>query len=138
VITIILFINITTMKLGSGILKHSIQDSKDENFHFYNSLVLTDKLAFQRTHFKKRPPDIPRLYQHDTVSDDHESLPLHNRSNDQNNELLKIGILIATNACTKEISQASIYSGASCCVTPCIDDFIHQPTLIQNTTLKGI
>jgi hypothetical protein len=55
----------------------------------------------------------------------------------QSNELLKIAILIATNACTKETSHAIIDS-ASCCVTPYIEDFIHQPTPIQNTTLKGI
>jgi hypothetical protein len=53
-------------------------------------------------------------------------------------ELLKIAILIATNACTKETSHAIIDSGASCCVTPYIEDFIHQPTPIQNNTLKGI
>jgi hypothetical protein len=56
----------------------------------------------------------------------------------QNNELLKIAILIATHACTNETSHAIIDSGASCCVTPYIEDFIHQPTPIQNTTLKGI
>jgi hypothetical protein len=39
------------MNLGSGILKSSIQHLLDENFHFYNSLVLTDDLTFQRTHF---------------------------------------------------------------------------------------
>jgi hypothetical protein len=98
------------MKLGSVILKHSIQDWKEENVHVCNSLVLTDDMAFQRTHFKKRPPNIPRMYQHDTASDDHEDY----RSNDQNNELLKIAILIATNACTKEISQAIIDYGESC------------------------
>jgi hypothetical protein len=89
------------MKLGSVILKHSIQNLKDEDFHFYNSLVLTDDLAFQRTHFRKTPPNIPRLYQQDTASDDHKDLPLKKRLNDQNIELLKIAILIATNACTK-------------------------------------
>jgi hypothetical protein len=56
----------------------------------------------------------------------------------QNNELLKIATPIATKACTKETAQAIIDSGASCCVTPYIEDFIHQPTPIQNTTLKGI
>jgi hypothetical protein len=35
------------MKLGNGILKTSIQDLSDEHFHFYNSIVLTDDLAFQ-------------------------------------------------------------------------------------------
>jgi hypothetical protein len=126
------------MKISSGILKHSIQNLKDEDFHFYNSLVLTDDLAFQHTHFRKTPQNIPPLYQHDTVSDTHEYLLLQNISNDQNNELLKIAILIATNSCTTEISETIIDSGASCCVTPYIDDFIHQPTLIQNTTLKCI
>jgi hypothetical protein len=51
---------------------------------------------------------------------------------------MKISILIATNTCTKETSQAIIDSGASCCVTPYIEDFIHHPTPIQNTTLKCI
>jgi hypothetical protein len=51
---------------------------------------------------------------------------------------MNIEILIATNTCTKETSHVIIDSGASCCVTPYIEDFIHQPTPIQNTTLKGI
>jgi hypothetical protein len=72
------------------------------------------------------------------ASDDTDDLPLQNRSNLKNNELLKIAILIATNACTKETSHAIIDFGASCCVTPYIGYFIHQPTLIYNTTLKGI
>jgi hypothetical protein len=126
------------MKLRNGILKISIQNLSDENFHFYNSLVLTYDLAFQQTHFRITPPNIPRLYQHDATSDDNDDLPLQNRSNLQNNELLKIAILIATNACTKETPHAIIDSGASCCVTPYIEDSIHQPTQIQNTTLKGI
>jgi hypothetical protein len=101
-------------------------------------MVVTDDLAFQRTHFRTTPTKIPRLYQHDMASDDNKDLPLQNRSTIQNNELLKIAILIATNACTEEASHAIIDSGASCCVTPYIDDVIHQPTPIQNTTLKGI
>jgi hypothetical protein len=126
------------MKLGSGILKTSIQNLSDENFQFYNSLVLTDDLAFQRTHFRITPTNIPRIYNHDTASDDNDDLPLQHRSKLHNNELLKIAILIATNTCTKETSQAIIDYGASCCVTPYMEDFIHQPTPIQNTTLKGI
>jgi hypothetical protein len=126
------------MKLSNGILKTSIQDLSDENIHFYNSLVLIDDLAFQRTHFRITPPNIPRLYQHDVASNDNNDLPLQNRSSLQNNELLKIAVLIATNACMKETSHAIIDSGASCCITPYIEDFIHQPTLIQNTTVKGI
>jgi hypothetical protein len=124
--------------LGSGILKTSIQNLSDENLHFYNSLVLTDDLVFKLTHFQITPPNIPRIYNHDTASDDNDDLPLQHRSNLQNNELLKIAILIATNTCTRETSHAIIDSGASCCVTPYIEDFIHQPTPIQNTTLKGI
>jgi hypothetical protein len=128
----------TNMKLGSGILKTSIQNFSDENFHFYYSLVLTDDLAFQRTHFRITPLNIPRIYNHDTVSDDNDNLPLQYRSNLQNHDLLKISILIATNTCTKETSHTIIDSGAPCCVTPYIEDFIHQPTPIQNTTLKLI
>jgi hypothetical protein len=91
------------MKLGSGILKTSIQHLSDENFHyFYSSLVLTDDLAFQRTHFRITPPNIPRIYNHDTASDDNDDLPLQHQSNLQNHELLKIAILIATNTCTKD------------------------------------
>jgi hypothetical protein len=126
------------MKLGNGILKASIQNLTDKKCHFQNSLVLTDDLAFQRTHFRITPLNIPRLYQHDATSDDNDDLPLKNRSNLQNNELLKIAILIATNACTIETSHAIIDSCVSCCFTPYIEDFIHKPTPIQNTTLKGI
>jgi hypothetical protein len=126
------------MKLGIVILKTAIQNFSDENFHFYNSLVLTDDLAFQRTHFRITPPNIQLIYNHDTTSDDNDDLPLQHRSNLQNNELLKMAILIATNTCTKETSHAIIESGASFCVTPYIEDFIHQPTPIQNTTLKVI
>jgi hypothetical protein len=119
-------------------LKHRSKTYQTKNINFYNSLVLTDDLAFQRTHFRITPPNIPRLYQHDTVSDAQGDLPLKKQSNLQNNELLKIDVLIAKNACTKETSHAIIDSGASCFVTPYIEDFIHQPTPIQNTTLKGI
>jgi hypothetical protein len=126
------------MKLGSGILKSSIQHFSDENFHFYNSLLLTDDLALQRTHFWITPPNIPCIYNHDTASDDNDDLPLKHRSDLHNHELMKIAILIATNTCTKEKSHAIIDSGASCCVTTYIEDCIHQPTPIQITTLKGI
>jgi hypothetical protein len=68
------------MKLGKGILKTSVQELLDENFHFYNSLVLTDDLAFQRTHARVTPPSIPRIYQHDTISDSTDDLPLQNQS----------------------------------------------------------
>jgi hypothetical protein len=44
------------MKLGNGILKTSIQELSDGNFHFYNSLVLTDDLARQRTPFRINHP----------------------------------------------------------------------------------
>jgi hypothetical protein len=128
----------TRMKLGNGILKTSIQDLSCENFDCYSSLVLTDDLAFQQTYFRITPPNIPRLYQHDTTYDEHDKITLQNRSRLQNNDLPKIAVLIATNACTKETSHAIIDYGASCCVIPYIEDFLHQPTQIQNTTLKGI
>jgi hypothetical protein len=63
------------MKLGSEILKTSIQHLSDENFRFYNSLLLTYNLEFQRTHFRITPPNIPRIYNHDTASDDNDDLP---------------------------------------------------------------
>jgi hypothetical protein len=83
------------MKLGNGILKTLIKNLPDENFNLYNSLVLTDDLAFQRTHFRITPKNIPGIYHHDAASDDNDDLPLQNRSNLQNNKLLKIAILIA-------------------------------------------
>jgi hypothetical protein len=46
--------------------------------------------------------------------------------------------MIATYTCFTATSQAIIDSGASCFVTPHIEEFINQPTPIQNTTLKGI
>jgi hypothetical protein len=68
------------MKLGSRILKSTVQQLSDENFHFYNSLLLTDDLAFQRTHFRITPPNIPRIYNHDASTDDTDDLPLQYRS----------------------------------------------------------
>jgi hypothetical protein len=94
------------MKLGSGILKTSIQHLSDENFHFYNSLVLTDDIAFQRTHFQITPPNIPRIYNHDTASDDNDDLPLQHRSNLQNHELLKN----SNPHCNKHMYQRNIPS----------------------------
>jgi hypothetical protein len=41
-------------------------------------------------------------------------------------------------ASTQETPQAIIDSGVSCCVTPYLEDFLIQPTPIQNTMLKGI
>jgi hypothetical protein len=70
--------------------------------------------------------------------DDNDDLPLQHRVKLHNHELMKIAILVATNTCTKETSHAIIDSGASFCVTLYMEDFIHQPTPIQNTTLKGI
>jgi hypothetical protein len=89
------------MKLGSGILKSTVQQLSDENFHFYNSLILTDDLTFQQTHFQITPPSIPRIYNHDASTDDNDDLPLQHRSKLQNHELMKIAILIPTNTCTK-------------------------------------
>jgi hypothetical protein len=126
------------MNVGSGILKSTVQQLSDENFHFYNSLVLTDGLVFQQTHFRITHPNIPRIYKHDASTDDNDDLLLQHQSNLQNHELMKIAILIATNTRTKETYHAIIDSGAACCVTPYIEDFIHQPTPIQNPTLKGI
>jgi hypothetical protein len=126
------------MKIGSGILKTSIQNLKEENFQLYNSLVLTDDLAFQRTYFRTTPTNIPCMYQHDAASDEQDDLPLQNRSTIQNNELLKIAVIIEMYTCTKETPQTLIDSGTSCCGTPYNKDFIHQPTPIQNTTLKCI
>jgi hypothetical protein len=127
------------MKLCSGIPKHTFNKADDEHFRFYNSLVLTDNIAFQRTHFRKAPTNIPRLYTPDADTDyDEEEPPLQTRTHDKNNTLLKIAILIAINTSTQEITQVVVDSGASCCVTPYLEDFLNQPTHIQNTTLKGI
>jgi hypothetical protein len=94
------------MKLCSSILKHSIQNSNDGHFHFYNSLVLTDAIAFQHTYFRNTPTN----YHHDKALKEHDDLPLQNRTNDRNNALLKIVILVASNASTQEITQAIIDS----------------------------
>jgi hypothetical protein len=72
------------MKLGSGILKSTVQHLSDEKFNFYNSLVLTDDLAFQRAHFRITPPNIPRIYNHDASTDDRDDFPLQHRSKLQN------------------------------------------------------
>jgi hypothetical protein len=69
------------MKMGSGILKSSVQHLSDEKFHFYNYLVLTDDFTFQQTHFRITPPNIPCIYNHGTATDDNEDLPLQHRSN---------------------------------------------------------
>jgi hypothetical protein len=70
------------MKLGSEILKSTVQQLSDDNFHFYKSLVLTGDLAFQRTHFRISLPNIPRIYNHDASTDDNGDLPLqHQPSN---------------------------------------------------------
>jgi hypothetical protein len=126
------------MNLGIGILKSSVQHLSDENFHFYNYLVRTDDLVFQQTHFRTTPTNIPRIYNHDTATGDNVDLPLQHRSNLQNHELMKIAIVIAKNTCTKETSHSIIDSVASCCVTPYIKDFIHQPTPIQNNNKRDI
>jgi hypothetical protein len=70
------------MKLGYGILKTLIQTLKYKNFHFNDSLVLTDDLTFQRTHFRTTPPNIPRLYHHTKQrtpqnSNTHSNEPVH-------------------------------------------------------------
>jgi hypothetical protein len=119
-------------------VQEKLTSSSNEKFHFYNSLLLTNDLASQGTHFRITPPSIPHIYNHDTESDDNDDIPLQHKSNLQKNELLKISIMIATNTCTKETSHAIIDSGESCCVTPYIKDFINQPTPIQNTILRGI
>jgi hypothetical protein len=76
----------STTKLGSGILKSTVQQLSDKNFHFYNYLVLTDDLTIQRTHFRITPPNIPHIYNHDASTDDNDNLPLQHRSklNNQN------------------------------------------------------
>jgi hypothetical protein len=125
------------MKLCPGILNHALNQANDEHFHFYNSLVLTDVIAFQRVHFRKVPKNTPHMYTPDAATNDDE-LPLQTRTNDQNNTLLKKSILIISNASTQEITQSIIDSGASHCVTPRIKDFLKRPRPKQNTTLKGI
>ena len=89
------------MKLGKGILKHTIDNCQKEKFHFYNSLVLTDDLAFQRIYFKGTPVNVPRIYWNDNAPENIDDLPLQTRSLDQNQTLLKIAILIASNAGTE-------------------------------------
>jgi hypothetical protein len=95
-------------------------------------------LHFNEHIFGSQPRTSHIYINHDASTDDKEYLPLQHQSQLQNHVLMKIAILIATNTSTKETSHSIIDSGASCCVTPYIEDFIHQPTPIQSTTLKGI
>jgi hypothetical protein len=126
------------MKVCSGILKRAlINQTVDEHFHFYNSLTLTDDIVFQRTHFRKSPTNMRRIYTPDAATDD-DKPPLQTRTHDQNNKLLKIAILIVSNTSAQEITQAILDLGALCCATPYFEDFLNQPTPIQNTTLKVI
>ena len=125
------------MKIGGGILKREINKEDEEHFTFYNSFVLTDDLAFQRKYFKKTPKGAPRIYEPEARDDDDGSdIPIQTRTKEQKITLLKIAILIASSATQDEITHAIIDSGASCCVTPYINDFIKHPKAIQNTTLK--
>jgi hypothetical protein len=89
------------MKVCSGILKQAFNKANDEHFHYYNSLVLTDDIAFQRTYFIKAPTNIPQIYTRDAATAGNgEELPLQTRTHDNNKTLLKIVILIATKAST--------------------------------------
>jgi hypothetical protein len=82
---------------------------------------------------------MPQIYIPDAINDsDEDEAPIQTRTNLQNKTLLKIAILIVMDASTQETTHAIIDSGASCCVTPYLEDFLHQPTPIQNTRLKGI
>jgi hypothetical protein len=105
-------------------LNDALHQGDDGQFHFYNSLVLTNDT------WEKYPKKNPRLYTPDAATNDDE-LPLQTRSNDQNNVMLKIDILIMSNASTQEIPQAIIDSGESCCVTPHLEDFLNRPTPIK-------
>jgi hypothetical protein len=58
-------------------------------------------------------------------------LPIQTRTTVQNKALFKIAILIAMNASAQEITQLIINSGASCCVTPYLEDFVQQPTPLK-------
>jgi hypothetical protein len=134
-----LLIKQTTMKLCSGILNQESDKAGNKKNDFYNSLMLTDDISFQRKSFTKTPICIPHIYITDAINDDDNGEPpMQTRTNIENKMLLKIAILIATNASTIEITQSIIDSGTSCCVTPHLKDFVQQPIPIQNTTLKGI
>jgi hypothetical protein len=63
--------------------------------------------------------------------DDDKEPPIQTRTTGQNKTLLKIATLIAMNASAQEIRQAIIDSGASCCVTPHLEDVLQQPTIHQ-------
>jgi hypothetical protein len=87
------------MKICSGILKHALNQANDEQVHFHNSPVLADNIAFQRTDFRKIQNNAPHLYKPSEAAHD-DDLILQTRTNDQNKTLLKIAILIASNALT--------------------------------------
>jgi hypothetical protein len=57
------------MKLCSGVLHQQCGKADNGHFHFYNSLVLTDDIAFQRKYFKKTPKVMPHNYIPDAIND---------------------------------------------------------------------
>jgi hypothetical protein len=112
---------------------------ENELFHFYNSPLLTDDIAYQWKYLKKTPKGMPQIYIPDAIDDhDEDETQIQTRKNLQNKTLLKIAVLIATNAATQATPQAIIDSGASCCVTAYLEDFIIQAPPVQNITLKVI
>jgi hypothetical protein len=132
-------INKHAMKLCSNIIFQESANAENEHFHFHNSLLCTDDIAFQQKYFKKTPKRMPQIYIPDVIKDNKEDEALNQtRKNLQNKSLLKIAVLIAMKAKTPETTQAIIDSGASCCVTPYLENFLIQPTPIHNTTLKEI
>jgi hypothetical protein len=127
------------MKLSSNIILRESAQAENAQFHFYNSLVLTDDTAFQRKYFKKTPKGMPQIYIPDAIGDsDDDEAPIQTRLILQNKTLLKIAILFATHGLAHETTQAIINSGAPCCVTPYLEDILIPPAPIQNTTLNEI
>jgi hypothetical protein len=83
------------MKLCSKFILQESASVENEHFHFCNSLVLTDDIAYQRKYFKKTPKGMPQIYIPDAIDDnDEDEAPIQTRTNLQNKTLLEIAVLI--------------------------------------------
>jgi hypothetical protein len=93
------------MKLCSNVLLQESADGENEHFHFYNSLVLPDDIAYQRKYFKKTPKGMPQIYMPDAIDDNEKMKHQFNQEQSYKKTLLKVAVLITTNASRKSTPQ---------------------------------
>jgi hypothetical protein len=78
------------VKLSSNVILRETAQAENAQFHFYNSLVLTDNMTFQRKYFKITPKGMPQTYIPDAIGDSNdEEAPIQTRLILQNKTLLK-------------------------------------------------